>query len=282
MSGLDFIFVGVSKGRKESICSPLEGTTGSVFYQKLLFLLCISLTYLYLWLRRRYFRLEKHKKNEFSFCFSLTYLYLCQRKGIVMINDGRPRLAIVDPNTLATIGLKQLLQNVMPIMTVDTFGSFAELEANGPDNYYHFFVAMNLVLENRSFFLEHRRKTIVLTMSNDPSTQLKDFHSLCINVPENILVRSLLMLGHQAHAGGKNLPPLPRALRAQVLTDREIEVLALIVQGYINKEIADQLNIGLTTVITHRKNIMEKLGMKSVSALTIYAVMHGYVDINKI
>ena len=32
----------------------------------------------------------------------------------------------------------------------------------------------------------------------------------------------------------------------------------------------------------HRKNIMEKLGMKSVSALTIYAVMHGYVDINKI
>ena len=210
------------------------------------------------------------------------FLYLCQRKGIVMINDGRPRLAIVDPNTLATIGLKQLLQNVMPIMTVDTFGSFAELETNGPDNYYHFFVAMNLVLENRSFFLEHRRKTIVLTMSNDPSTQLKDFHSLCINVPENILVRSLLMLGHQAHAGGKNLPPLPRSLRAQVLTDREIEVLALIVQGYINKEIADQLSIGLTTVITHRKNIMEKLGMKSVSALTIYAVMHGYVDINKI
>lgn len=46
-----------------------------------------------------------------------------------MINDGRPRLAIVDPNTLATIGLKQLLQNVMPIMTVDTFGSFAELTA---------------------------------------------------------------------------------------------------------------------------------------------------------
>ena len=53
-------------------------------------------------------------------------------------------------------------------------------------------------------------------------------------------------------------------------------------QGFINKEVADQLNIGMTTVITHRKNIMEKLGMKSVSALTIYAVMHGYVDINKI
>lgn len=199
-----------------------------------------------------------------------------------MINDGRPRLAIVDPNTLATIGLKQLLQNVMPIMTVDTFGSFAELEANGPDNYFHFFVAMNLVLENRQFFLERRRKTIVLTASVDPETQLKDFHSLCINVPESQLVRSLLILEQHAHGAGRNLPPMPRALQAKVLTDREIEVLALIAQGYINKEIADRLNIGLTTVITHRKNIMDKLGLKSVSALTIYAVMHGYVDINKI
>lgn len=199
-----------------------------------------------------------------------------------MINDGRPRLAIVDPNTLATIGLKQLLQNVMPIMTVDTFGSFAELEANGPDNYYHYFVSMNLVLENRQFFLKRRRKTIVLTASVDPETHLKDFHSLCINVPEAQLVRSLLILEQHAHGAGRNLPSMPRALQAKVLTDREIEVLSFIVQGYINKEIADQLNIGLTTVITHRKNIMEKLGLKSVSALTIYAVMHGYVDINKI
>ena len=78
------------------------------------------------------------------------------------------------------------------------------------------------------------------------------------------------------------MPPMPQALQAKVLSDREIEVLALIAQGFINKEIADQLNIGLTTVITHRKNITEKLGMKSVSALTIYAVMHGYVDINMI
>ena len=58
--------------------------------------------------------------------------------------------------------------------------------------------------------------------------------------------------------------------------------MSLIVQGFINKEIADKLNIGLSTVITHRKNIMDKLGLKSVSALTIYAVTHGYVDINTI
>ena len=68
---------------------------------------------------------------------------------------------------------------------------------------------------------------------------------------------------------------MPQVLKNKILSNREIEVLSSIVQGLINKEIAEKLSISLTTVITHRKNIMEKLGMKSVSALTIYAVMHG-------
>ena len=170
----------------------------------------------------------------------------------------------------------------MPIMEVDTFGSFSELTANEPEDYFHYFVAMNIVLENKTFFLEHRKKTIVLTISLDSTSQLSEFHSLCINVPESELVRSLLTLEQHAHKDGKNMPPMPQVLQQKILTDREIEVMSLIVQGFINKEIADKLNISLSTVITHRKNIMDKLGMKSVSALTIYAVTHGYVDINKI
>lgn len=192
-----------------------------------------------------------------------------------------PQIAIVDTNTLAAIGLRQMLQAVMPVMQVDVFGSFAELEANEPEKYVHYFVAMNVVLENRSFFLENRRKTIVLTLSDDPNVQMRDFHSLCINQPEKQLVRSLLMLEQRGHGRHQNLPKMASG-REKLLSDREIEVLSLIVQGLINKEIADRLNIGLTTVITHRKNIMDKLGVKSVSALTIYAVMNGYVDINKI
>ena len=194
----------------------------------------------------------------------------------------RPKIAIIDPNTLSALGLKSILQHVMPIMTVDTYGSFAELTANDPDNYFHYFVAMNVVLENKAFCTERQRKTIVLTLSLDAATQLSEFHALCISVPEQALVRSLLALEQHAHGHGQNLPPMPKALQQKVLSDREIEVMSLIVQGHINKEIADKLNIGLATVITHRKNIMDKLGLKSVSALTIYAVMHGYVDINSI
>ncbi|MBR5634938.1 MAG: response regulator transcription factor [Prevotella sp.] len=197
------------------------------------------------------------------------------------MENFRPKIAIVDGNTLAAIGLRQMLQTVMPMMQVDVFGSFAELEANEPQAYFHYFVAMNLVLENRSFFLEHRRKTIVLTTSTDPNVQMRDFHSLCVNQSENQLVKSLLLLEQYAHGQGQNLPQMPTT-KEKKMTNREVEVLSLIVQGFINKEIADRLNIGLTTVITHRKNIMEKLGVRSVSALTIYAVMNGYVDINRI
>jgi len=194
----------------------------------------------------------------------------------------RPKIAIIDPNTLSALGLKQILQNVIPIMTVDTYGSYAELSANNPEDYFHYFVAMNVVLEHKAFFQEHRRKTIVLTLSLDSMSQLSEFHSLCINIPEKDLIRNILTLEQHAHGHGQNLPPMPRILRQKILSDREIEVMSLIVQGYINKEIADKLNIGLATVVTHRKNIMDKLGLKSVSALTIYAVTHGYVDINNI
>ena len=196
--------------------------------------------------------------------------------------NSRPKIAIIDPNTLSVLGLKSILQTVMPIMTVDTFGSFTELEANHPEQYFHYFVSMNVVLENKPFFLAQRKKTIVLTLSLDTMSQLSEFHSLCINVSESELVRSLLMLEQHAHGHGQNLPPMPKVLQQKILSDREIEVMSLIVQGFINKEIADKLNIGLSTVITHRKNIMDKLGLKSVSALTIYAVTHGYVDINTI
>ena len=196
--------------------------------------------------------------------------------------QGRPKIAIIDPNTLSVLGLKQILQNVIPIMTVDSYGSFAEFMANKSDDYFHYFTAMNIVLENKAFFDEHKRKTIVLTLSLDPMSQLADFHCLCINVPEKELVRSILTLQQHAHGHGKNMPPMPDILKQKILSDREIEVMSLIVQGNINKEIADKLNIGLATVITHRKNIIDKRGMKSVSAFTLYASMHCYFDINKI
>ena len=122
-----------------------------------------------------------------------------------MNQHRQPLVAIVDNNMFAALGLKGILQSVMPIMQVETFLSFEELSHADPERFYHYFVAVNLVLNPRSFFIEHKRKPIVLTTSSTPNAQ----------------------------------PP-------------------------------------------HRRNILEKLNIKSVSALTIYAVTHGYVDIHSI
>jgi len=62
-----------------------------------------------------------------------------------------------------------------------------------------------------------------------------------------------------------------------LLTDREREVLQLAAEGKPNKEIAGALNIGLTTVETHRTHILQKLGLHSVPELILYAVRKGII-----
>ena len=66
------------------------------------------------------------------------------------------------------------------------------------------------------------------------------------------------------------------------LTKREIEVLTGLVNGMMNKEIADSLHISIHTVVRHRKNITIKTGIRSQSGLTIYAISKKIVAIEDI
>lgn len=61
----------------------------------------------------------------------------------------------------------------------------------------------------------------------------------------------------------------------QPLTDREREVLSLIAEGLLNKQIADRLGIGVRTIETHRERIMRKLDIHTVAGLTKYAIARG-------
>jgi len=62
------------------------------------------------------------------------------------------------------------------------------------------------------------------------------------------------------------------------LSEREIEILQKICQGYSNQEIADQLNISKRTVDKHRSNLLEKTGSKNTANLVIYALKHKLVE----
>ena len=67
--------------------------------------------------------------------------------------------------------------------------------------------------------------------------------------------------------------------KASDLTLREREVLQLLAEGRVTKEIAGRLNISIKTVESHRKNIMTKLNLHTVAELTKYAVRHGLTSI---
>lgn len=62
------------------------------------------------------------------------------------------------------------------------------------------------------------------------------------------------------------------------LSVREREILVCVAKGMLNKEIADFYNISIHTVITHRKNITRKTGIKTVAGLTVYALLNNLID----
>ncbi len=66
------------------------------------------------------------------------------------------------------------------------------------------------------------------------------------------------------------------------ISEREKDILKQVALGHTNNEIAERLFISAHTVITHRKKITKKLGIKSVSGLTVYAIINGLVEMEDI
>lgn len=69
------------------------------------------------------------------------------------------------------------------------------------------------------------------------------------------------------------------AAPGEKLSAREIEILSAVAQGLLNKEIASKYNISIHTVITHRKNIVRKTGIKTIAGLTAYAILNNLVEV---
>jgi DNA-binding NarL/FixJ family response regulator len=66
------------------------------------------------------------------------------------------------------------------------------------------------------------------------------------------------------------------------LSEREKEIIRSVVKGKSNKQIAEDLNLSVYTVLTHRRNISKKLQIHSASALTIYAISNKLLNINEV
>ena len=191
------------------------------------------------------------------------------------MNKPLPIIVILTPSALVGLGLKTILDRVLPFCACKVCFNFDDIAKSKPEDFFHIFVSASIAIQNGAFFEARHRKTIVMIQNENNSNVLQGFNRINITGSESEIEMAIKNLYKNAH-GGTHCKGSEN--RKEVLSPREIEVAKLLVEGYINKEVAAKLSISLTTVVTHRKNIFEKLGIKSVAGLAIYAVMKGYLD----
>jgi len=118
----------------------------------------------------------------------------------------------------------------------------------------------------------------------DKSNELKSF-SIVNCIKENTILNSQYTI-YLYNTQDEIYEQVKHAIKQQVFVDdeteslsnREVDVLKLVALGHSNKEIADILFISTHTVMSHRKNMTEKLGIKSISGLTVYAIINNIID----
>ncbi len=101
-------------------------------------------------------------------------------------------------------------------------------------------------------------------------------------IEDNILVPMVHLLENPLRSDIEPKPAEDADDRGAELSDREKEILVSVAHGMINKEIADKHHISVNTVISHRKNITRKTGIKTVAGLTVYAILNNLIDIKSI
>ena len=201
--------------------------------------------------------------------------------------ETKPKIVVIHPNSLCCMAMRTIITDIAPFIgafrsvETATYNSMEEFRADNQCHAIHYFVAAEVLAENLPFFAPQYRRCIVLTEGGTPADVPSEFRTVDITRPERELLKAFLSLQGAAHAA-HGIMPHPAPDYAELLSQREKDVLGLTVKGYINKEIADTLNISTATVIFHRRNIAEKLGTRSVGRMTIYAVMNGIVDMHEL
>lgn len=203
---------------------------------------------------------------------------MMQHPGSKPFDTANIRFAVIDSNVLACVGLQYLLGRLLPMAEIQVFSSTKEMmELGDTSGFLHFFVSSNIYFEQANFFRQFPKKTIVLVKGD---MQITGIHTLNICQNEQHLVSDMMTLQHMGHDHAINMARQVES--KEVLSSREMEVAILLCKGYINKEIADRLSLATTTVISHRKNIMEKIHARSLADIIIYCVVKGIVSIEEL
>lgn len=192
---------------------------------------------------------------------------------------GESIIIVADPSPVICEGLRAIFQKDGFFSNIRTAANLAEIEQFRDRAHIEAVILNPALIVNQLDVFHHlqnsleQAKWIGLIYSYHDPRLLQEFDlTLQINEqPEDIIaaVQKTISINRENDSTAR-----------QALSERELDVLKLLVTGYSNKEIADKLFISIHTVISHRKNISVKTGIKSVSGLTIYAVVKNLVNID--
>lgn len=213
----------------------------------------------------------------------------------------KTNILVVDDHQLVIDGLKSMLLQLDNLNTVDEAinGQQAlELIVANPEKYQLIITDITMPLINGIELCKIIKskysyiKVLILSMHNslsivkDAINAEADGYMLKNTGKEEFTKGIEKILGDGTYFSQEILPIILNQYKRgkteqqiSSLSQREKEVLELIVQEYTSKEIADKLNISKQTVDTHRLNIMQKTGCKSLVGLIKFAVEVGYTKI---
>lgn len=183
-------------------------------------------------------------------------------------------------NALLARGVLSYLKQFVPEHTVEVFNkTLYNLEAEPGI----LFIEREMLSDPPEFSLMQLKKnypgcSIIMLSAKLPEDILRPYldEFLLYTDPEKIVCNKIEHIysgiSEEQDTDGRN----------SVISDREREVLRQVALGLTNKEISEILTISTHTVITHRKNITAKLGIKTIAGLAVYAVLNGIISADEL
>ena len=189
------------------------------------------------------------------------------------------KIVIAEPSTMLRIGLERLLEELPDaevVFSTDNLSSlYARINALRPD----------ILIINPLLFDYVKRATLRAEFDQLPNLRLVGLVTAYLESQHQRQFAGVIELNDDIQRIKSTLNQVARSVQSDddesdtaPLSDREKDVLICLSKGLKNNEIADQLNISVHTVITHRKNIVRKTGIKSVAALTVYAILNNLIE----
>ncbi|MBR5912008.1 MAG: response regulator transcription factor [Bacteroidales bacterium] len=189
----------------------------------------------------------------------------------------RNRVIICEASEIIAIGLADIIDGIAQFDVVSRIDNPEQLceKAIALDANLLIINPMLLGFQNRDFLIQLGKELpsvtlVALVTASLDHSMLTPYHGVIeINDTRSKVISKMNEFARSETS--KNLDDVE-------LSKRETDVLVAVAKGMMNKEIADQMNISIHTVISHRKNITRKTGIKSVSGLTVYALLNNLID----